>query len=386
VLFVGGIKEGLLVKLFIKRLLLIPFGAGIGLLLAALLLFAWRAVRPEPMAVTKEDFPAVRWLLERDPRGLYQFDEDLNYRPKPNFIGVRQNAPRCPHQTNSLGMLGADEVNASAEVQKILFLGDSVAYGDGVCFDMVFTERIRAQAGKGFQLLNASCCGWSMTQELKYFSKYVSHLHWDLLVLVVCLNDAINYDWVWDPNGHLTMKDHWPLKGLRLLDDPEGQKIKTALLREKFRFDATTTALAQQDSSLLAAWMEGQWETHLGTVLKPFVESASRPPLALVVIPTRQQLTAHKAGGAYEAVFAPQQTLAQFCERHKVPYLDAAKEFLSDPLVDEKTVFRDSTHLSEDGHQRIAGPIWQFLQKQLPASAPSNPSPTAAAQPTRARR
>lgn len=66
---------------------------------------------------------------------------------KPNFVGARQGADGYRHQTNSLGLLGPEEISSSEGVQRVLFLGDSVTYGYQVPYEVCFTTLIAARIG-----------------------------------------------------------------------------------------------------------------------------------------------------------------------------------------------------------------------------------------------
>ena len=158
----------------LRKLLLIPFGVLVGLVLSIALLKLYRCIRPQPRPIATAEQPAVKALLDENPKSNYCFDEQTSYRLKPSFRGVRADSPETKpwvHETNRLGLLGTDEPSRDPRVKKVLFLGDSVCYGDGVPIESTFVYRMQQQAGSGYQLLNAACPGYSTNQEVALFNR-----------------------------------------------------------------------------------------------------------------------------------------------------------------------------------------------------------------------
>src|SRR3990172_13126083 len=108
--------------------------------------------------IKKEDFEQAKKLMDSNILALYEFEPEISYMFKPNFSGIRHGSDEFVHRTNSRRLLGDREISSSHQ-RKILFLGDSVTYGDGVQYEKIFTMRLQGLAGNTCQLLNGSCPG-----------------------------------------------------------------------------------------------------------------------------------------------------------------------------------------------------------------------------------
>src|SRR5207249_294185 len=110
------------------------------------------------------------------------------------YKGFRWESWDFPHATNSRGLLGSAEIDPAPAVGKVVFLGDSVTYGDAVPFENVFVSLMQGLAGPEWQLLNAGTPGWSTHQELRYFDRYLWDVNWRAVVIVFCLNDLVKFE------------------------------------------------------------------------------------------------------------------------------------------------------------------------------------------------
>ncbi len=99
-----------------------------------------------------------------------------------------------------------------SSVRKILFLGDSVAYGEHVPYEDTFISRIARAAGPAYQLLNTGCPGWSTHQELEAYRKYFSDIPVEAVVIIFVLNDLLHFEWVWRDDHSFQMSAE--LRGL----------------------------------------------------------------------------------------------------------------------------------------------------------------------------
>jgi len=173
-----------------------------------------RSQKTGGVPLDKEKEEILKRRLEEDPKSIFIFDSYTSYRLKPSFKGLRHDSKTLPHVTNSRGILGEEELNPDPSVKKILFLGDSVAYGEHVPYEDVFISRMAEQAGNGYQLLNAGCPGWSTHQELAAYRQYFSDLPIDEVVVIFALNDLLRFEWVWrDDNSFQMSTELWGLGG-----------------------------------------------------------------------------------------------------------------------------------------------------------------------------
>jgi hypothetical protein len=129
-----------------KKLLLVIFGTVVGILLSAGLLAAWRAIRPPAHTLTPGDAQRLTRMLADNPKEIFLYDAATSYRYKPNFHGFRTRATHLKnrpavtysHVTNSLGLLGEEEVSTDPALPKLLMLGDSLTYGVWMDFNDTF--------------------------------------------------------------------------------------------------------------------------------------------------------------------------------------------------------------------------------------------------------
>ncbi len=115
--------------------------------------------------------------------GFVEPDPDLIWRLKPQAAG--------PLATNELGLRDTP-YRAGADV-KILLLGDSVSWGNGIqdvgrIYPTLLERKLNQDHGRrSFEVINASVPGYSTFQELGYLELYGLALEPDALVVQFCL-------------------------------------------------------------------------------------------------------------------------------------------------------------------------------------------------------
>jgi hypothetical protein len=85
--------------------------------------------------------------------------------------------------------------------------------------------------GGSYQIANAGTPGWSTHQEFKYFDKYLSHIDWDAVVIVFCLNDLMRYECGYGGESGFTMSDEIKEFGGRELTNDTQAGLRLASLR-----------------------------------------------------------------------------------------------------------------------------------------------------------
>ncbi len=106
-------------------------------------------------------------------------------------------APRAegPLATNELGL--RDLPFRHDARYKVLILGDSVSWGNGVAdvsrvYPQILERQLEAvRPGDTFEVVNAGVPGYSTFQELRYLEKHGLALEPDVIVLQFCLNDVV---------------------------------------------------------------------------------------------------------------------------------------------------------------------------------------------------
>jgi hypothetical protein len=347
------------VKRTLFRIAAVILGLGVGVLAwqGVVVILLW--IDPPPVPVGPEQRTVLREKLDENPRSLFLYDEKLAYRLKPSFRGIRSGTQVGIHETNSLGLLGREEVPEGDGVRRVLFLGDSVTYGDRVGLEETFAFRIGRAAGPGVWVGNAACPGWSTWQELAFYEDHLSAVDWDLVVLVFCLNDLVRYEWVHDDEGGIRLSEELRrAEGLGVVaDSVEALRIKA--LRRRLASDPRTRELKKLTAAALYAFHPPKWEEFERETLAPRLGGGRIPNLLVLAIPSGVQLVAAGMGAPPDAAFYPQRRLEQACDRLGVPFLDAAPALRAAGKPGE--LFLDAFHLSPKGHRVVA----EFLGPEI---------------------
>ncbi len=128
------------------------------------------------------------YLVAPHPRGLYSNDPDLGYVLSKNFDGRHQhpNYDVTIH-TNSDGFRGDEIAPKSANMFRILVLGDSIAWGYGVNAQDSFPERLEnfleQNTDGNVQVINAAVPGYGTDQELALLKKKGLDYRPDLIIV-----------------------------------------------------------------------------------------------------------------------------------------------------------------------------------------------------------
>jgi len=319
-----------------------------------------------PRKPAPELYASIERKLTANPASLFTFDPDISYRLKPGFTGKRHDKTSYLHQTNSRGLLAADEISAHDTRKKILFLGDSVAYGDGVAFDRITISQMQRMAGGNYLLANGSCPGWSTRQELVYYRKYLSDIKWDAIVIFFCLNDLLNFEWVYDAKDDFKMSAELEnIGGLTGFKDKAVESVRIWRIRGTFEADPKLQPLAEHSNTCLFAWDTGKWESFNRDVLSPFLTSPNRPPVIMVAMPSLLQLLARQTDAPDSTVYFPQQKLRSYSNIPRVVFIDASEAF-SSRTQNPKSAYldRDYLHFSEQGHALMSAYLWPQIEKQ----------------------
>ena len=93
--------------------------------------------------------------------------------------------------------------------------------------------------------------------------------------------------------------------------------------------------------------------------------------LTVVIYPFAPQFNEEYLSADREYVLKPQSNMASLCEAHDMACLDLFPVFEEVLRSSDAELFRDSIHLSLDGHELVADTILEFLSenKLLPESA-----------------
>lgn len=161
----------------LKRLLLLAFGLGLGILLAEAVLRVVGLASPSP----------------------YQPDLICGSRLKPNYAGWQTQEGRVFFQTNSAGFRDREHaVNKPADTLRVVVLGDSYCEALQVELEQTFWAVCQRELnacdpvpGKKIEVLNAGVSGYGTAQELLMLRHHLSQYDPDVVILAFLTGNDI---------------------------------------------------------------------------------------------------------------------------------------------------------------------------------------------------
>lgn len=134
--------------------------------------------------------PPIVWL---DPQESYYFDPTIGHRLVPRQHSYTHSFPVV---TNSYG-LRDHEFSAvpGSGVVRILCLGDSLTFGDGVAAEDTYAKQLEARLGREdkikYEVINAGVPSYDTWQEVAYFEKWGGKLKPNTVVIGFYANDVV---------------------------------------------------------------------------------------------------------------------------------------------------------------------------------------------------
>ncbi len=274
-------------------------------------------------------------------------------------------------QVNSHGHRDSEiSLAKPAGMQRILVLGDSIAFGRIVAKKDTFPNLLEARLNKehaGYQVINSGVPGYTTYNEVQHYLVQGRQLQPDLVLLAFCMNDIVN------------PRLHWGYTKDRLENIPDAafpnlgydrDHAVPILAREKpmtfaERDKEPPTYLSNEDNLSIELLLdrkteEWQWLTKQLLQLQAAVQ-ADGATLVVVVFPLAYQMDE-----GYPHF--PQPQFAAFCKEHAIAYLDLLPEFRKHPveelyILDRQPGWKDIWHLMDYGHQVTADIIFEKLRE-----------------------
>lgn len=131
--------------------------------------------------------------FKQDKSTIFIKDPDLGWKYRPHAKDVWDHALV---KINGKGLRGPEiTYDKSPAESRILFLGDSVTFGDQLdsfeeTFPFFIGKELTAQLGKKVEIINSGVSGYSPWQEAVYLEKEGIKYHPDLVVVTFVLNDV----------------------------------------------------------------------------------------------------------------------------------------------------------------------------------------------------
>jgi hypothetical protein len=286
---------------------------------------------------------------------------------------------------------------------RILILGDSVAYGEGVSRNKTFSNRLEGLLRKQFssaEVINAGVSGYTAYNELQYYLNKGREFEPDIVIVAFCMNDIVNPRLHWNytkekivnipdqaiPNHDYDLNHVWPrMQKLQAEKPPnlnerekslwEHSKLYNTVERRVTRLfqrwtrDFLTikpkipTYITGEDTLSIEVLLdatspEWRWLTSIYGQLHEAVQ-ADQATLIIALFPLAYQIDE-------DYPFLPQNQIVEYCKQNSLLCIDLLASFRQHPkeriFLLNNSGYYDIWHLTEYGHERSAEAILRFLQ------------------------
>lgn len=261
--------------------------------------------------------------------------------------------------------------------RKILFIGDSVAFGIGVREGVSFVGRLRS-ANPDWLVHNSAVIGHSAKDYFNVGNQFLKDkLSYDHVFIIICLNDTeynrsakniIERNRTEAPQSGMSLLFELKKFGhLQALNDFLKQKSKTYLLLKNLLFDTSKEYLQN-----IYPVYHSEGVQRLEPVRRLIEKFRKRGVDPIVLIMPFEYQVRQAAGRKSDSmslsvgnrdVFLPQRKIIEYLSRHGIVALDMAPAFLKNLSVPTKELYLtyDPMHLSKLGHELA----FQFIQKRI---------------------
>lgn len=285
--------------------------------------------------------------------------------------------------------LGMRRIRRPAEsggpTTRVLFLGDSVTFGEGVSDDEVFVQLLegrRLADGSRLVNFNGGVPGYGLINALELLEDVGPAVNADRIILVVYLNDAIPSPSirVLTPPGpladsYLVSQVYVAVSRAAGLLAPRNRFMPDRELVEAWQLevladksDPSRALAAKNLSDWGVSWSDGVWD-YLSPMLERFAATTERlgaTPL-VVVTPLRQQLDSTVLDDR------PQRAIKDIGQRLGLPVIDLLPDLREAAVREDEDLFLDHCHFTPQGHRVVATVLGAILER-LPAAPPEAPA------------
>lgn len=310
--------------------------------------------------VTGSATGAVRSLLPEtdEASGWLKPDPDLGYKLTPGRDHV-----------NSLGIRNAEVQLDPGDRQRLIVLGDSVAF-DREGFVTILAERLAEVGPAGVEVVNAAIPGYTTHQERVLFERDLAPYAPDAVMLQYCVNDNHRFLHQLDDGGHWIIVPEAVGDATEQTWLPSWLEASYIVKRIRWRQRASAHHVQTRDAlfpwrdtaEFGNAWRAETWddmEEELRALQAAAIGAGAR--LGIVAIPYEPQLSPEALERDDAYVLTPQRELAGIAGRLGVPFLDLHPAFAS---AGAEPLFRDGVHLTDRGHAIAADEIEAFLERE----------------------
>jgi lysophospholipase L1-like esterase len=300
------------------------------------------------------------WLSALVPRARLLRGVRLQFRPKSQFDSNYDSNPRgyfnenngLTYKINNHGFRGPDyEIQKSPNTKRIIVLGDSFTFGEGVKVEHIFSSQLQKNLGKqntnSVEVLNFGVSAWGTHDEINYCKHVCAKHEPDLIIVVFVLNDA-------DYAGGLDLWEDFRTKY-------EKQELKKSYLASYvYSMIARQTYGKKYIDGLTKSTLrhKEKWDKTLA-YLKEGKQVADRigAKYAVVIFPFMYELN---EGYPFRSIH---QMVSEYSSDNGIPVLDLFDSF-DGMSYTELWVHPSDQHPNEIGHKISADSIAEFIRRK----------------------
>ncbi|MFZ5802460.1 MAG: GDSL-type esterase/lipase family protein [Candidatus Omnitrophota bacterium] len=271
--------------------------------------------------------------------------------------------------------------------QRVLVLGDSVAFGFGVSDEQTFSRILQEQLGEGYAVINAGVGGYNTYLEYEFLRAEGIRYDPDVVILAVCLND-VAYPLMHFSSHMLKCLGPIPAEAYPALSWVDFLQARSVLFRwvcEWLNFGShriyrksvsgKRSGPAPSENDAREKKTRRHWEGDLKKLMDPRSREWSwlrkqilrirdgvrerEGRLIVVVFPFRYQMQED----AYDGIF---QHFSEFFSREGIEGMDLLQAFRRHEEEKGTELFRDTSHLNPEGHRLTAKLLAEPLLKNAP--------------------
>jgi hypothetical protein len=275
--------------------------------------------------------------------GLYEAYEPYGYRLIPSrratYLYPLKNPRKLSLVSNRDGFRAGRELEEPDPRPRILFLGDSFVFGDGVEESERFTNVLEASKSC-WRIDNLGMVGYGPDLMLRALEVVGLKLKPTLVVFCMYTDDFRRVRPDYAGTGFLIPR--YKLESRHLVSVPYPQPSL---------WDRLSISVAV--SKILWNYTNWQWDLNQA-ILDRFEELADKEPFqkAIIFLPGRDDTKTDRERRAW---------LAQYASRHATPFLDLSGVIQT---AGDRVFIKDNPHLNPMGHQVVARELDRFLSEQ----------------------
>ncbi|HYD50359.1 MAG TPA: SGNH/GDSL hydrolase family protein, partial [Terriglobales bacterium] len=300
-------------------------------------------------------------LIERDP--------NVGFRMVPHYDGKILRTD-IPLQTNSWGFREREFGDPPANGLRILTLGDSMVFGQGVLIEETYPRYLegllRQRLGVPVEVINGGIPGYGTTQEVKLFEQMVDVVKPDMVLLSIAVfndvTDNLKFSEQlhrWQGKRSLARQIRWFFRHnsqvyimlRRYRAGVSGRQMMQIHAHQPSPRTQDGLRLIEESLQRLAA-KAAERGIAVGVIINPAHKQAS--PRVWEETLAKYQLDATEFG--YDQ---PNRRLIDFAEDQGIPMLDLLPVFRSRP----KENFYFTEHWQAPGHRLVAEEVASFVER-----------------------